>query len=166
MKFRTPRTLRATLEQVSRIRHDAHLALWSVIVILFPFYFFDSGLPQPGDLLTLMLLVILVRSWNGRLPPGLAKSLKALLLFVIYVLVVNVAWSFAVLTFTLNAKEGFLLAPTLYIFNGLVLFTFMLMFQRYGEFLLWLTVRLVLASVLVQLLIAAILRPTIGRSTL
>ena len=166
MKFRTPRTLRATLEQVSRIKNDPHLALWSIIVILFPFYFFDSGLPQPGDLLTLLLLVVLVRTWNGRLPPGLVKPLKALVLFVLYVLLVNVVWSFAILTFTLNAKEGFLLAPSLYIFNGLVLFTFMLMFQRYGEFLLWITVRLVLASVFIQLAIAFIVRPSIGRSTL
>jgi O-antigen ligase len=156
----------AALEEISRIRQDLRLTLWSLVVLLLPFYFFNSGLPQPGDLLAIGLLVILVRTWNGRLPPALVQPLKRLIAFVAYVFVVNLAWSFFTLTFTTNAGEGFLLAPTLYLFNGLILFTFLLMFQRYGEFLLWLTVRLVLTSTFIQLALAFVLRRAIGRSTL
>jgi hypothetical protein len=165
MKFRTPATLRATLEQVSRIRRDLRLGLWSLIVLLFPFYVFNSGVPQPADWLGLALLPILLRTWNGRLPLPLVSPLKALVVFMIYVFLVDLVWSFAMLTFSVNAKDGFLMAPTFYIFNGMMFFTFFLMFQRYGEFLLWLTVRLVLASVLVQLVLAFVLRGGIGRST-
>ena len=165
MKFRTPRTLSATLTQISRIRQDLRLLLWSLVVLLFPFYVFNSGLPQPGDWLGLLLLPILLRSWNGRLPLPLVRPLKSLLVFMGYVFLVNLAWSFAILTFTVNAKDGFLMAPTFYIFNGMMFFTFLLMFQRYGEFLLWLTVRLVLASVFIQLFLAFALRGAIGRST-
>jgi hypothetical protein len=88
-----------------------------------------------------------------------------LLLFMFYVFLVNVVWSFALFTFSANAKDGFLMAPTFYVFNGLMFFTFLLMFQRYGEFLLWLTVRLVLLSVLLQVLFSFALRATGARST-
>ena len=165
MRFRTPATLHATVAQISRIRHDTYLLLWSLVVLLLPFYVFDSGLPQPADLLGLALLSILLRSWSGRLPPPLVRPLKLLIVFVVYVFLVNLLWSFAALTFSLNAKEGFLIAPTFYIFNGLTFFAFLLMFQRYGEFLLWLTVRLVLASVFLQVLAAAVGRHAGGRST-
>ena len=165
MKFRTPATLRATLEQVSRIRRDLRLGLWSLVVLLFPFYVFDSGVPQPADWLGLALLPILLRTWNGRLPVPLVSPLKSLLVFMIYVFVVDLVWSFALFTFSINAKDGFLMAPTYYIFNGMMFFTFLLMFQRYGEFLLWLTVRLVLVSVFIQLVLAFVLRGGIGRST-
>jgi hypothetical protein len=165
VKFRTPTTLRATVVQLNRIRGDLRLSLWSLIVLLFPFYLFDSGLPQPADWLGLALLPILLHTWNGRLPMPLVRPLKSLLVFMGYVVVVNVLWSFASLTFSINAKDGYLMAPTFYIFNGMMFFTFLLMFQRYGEFLLWLTARLVLVSVLVQVFIAFASRGAIGRST-
>ena len=165
MKFRTPRTLRATIEQVSRIRRDPRLALWSLVVLLFPFYLFESGIPQPADWLGFALLPILLRDWNGRLPLPLIRPLKSLLIFMVYVLIVNIVWSFALFTFSINAKEGFLMAPTFYIFNGLLFFTFLLMFQRYGEFLLWLSVRLILASVFLQMFMAFAVRGALGRST-
>jgi hypothetical protein len=165
VRFRTPVTLRAALAQVSRIRQDHRLLLWSLVVLLLPFYVFDSGLPQPADWIGFALLVVLLRTWNGRLLPPLARSLKSLLVFVLYVILVNLAWSGVMLTFSINAKDGFLIAPTFYIFNALAFFTFLLMYQRYGEFLLWLTVRLVLASALLQFLLAFVARSARARST-
>src|SRR5436190_4594183 len=108
---------------------------------------------------------MLWRGWNGRLPPPLVKPLKYLIVFIIYVTIVNVVWSFAIVTFSTDAKQGFLLAPTYYIFNGLAFFTFLLMFQRYGERVLWLTVRLVLASVFLQAVIALVLPKSLARAT-
>lgn len=159
-------TLRAALAQVSQVRQDVRLLLWSLVVLLLPFYVFDSGVPQPADWLGFALLPMLLRTWNGRLAPTLGRSLKSLLMFVLYVILVDVVWSAAILTFSTNAKDGFLMSPTFYIFNGLMFFTFLLMFQRYGEFLLWLTVRLVLASAFLQLLLALVSRVSIGRSKL
>jgi hypothetical protein len=165
VKFRIPGTLRGALDELYRIRQDARLLLWSLVVVLFPFYVFSSGLPQPADFLSFGLLFVLLRSWNGRLAVGLVGTLRSLLLFIGYVFLVNLAWSFVALSFSLGAKEGFLLAPTFYVFNGLMFFTFLLMFQRYGERLLWLTVRLVLASVCLQLVLSFGMRASIGRST-
>lgn len=164
MKFRTPVTVLATLEQLARIRRDPRLIMWSLVVLLFPFYVFDSGVPQPADWIGFALFPVLVRGWSGRLPGALVRPLKALLLFMAYVVLVNALWSVATLTFSINAKEGFLMAPTYYLFNGLMFFSFLLMFQRYGEFLLWLTVRLVLAAVFIQTLIAFALGASAGRS--
>ncbi len=165
MKFRTPTTIVATIAQLGTIRRDYRLVMWSLVVMLFPFYVFDSGVPQPADWIAVTLLPILLRTWNGRLPGPLLRPLKALAMFMLYVLVVNVVWSLAILTFSINAKEGFLMAPTYYIFNGLMFFTFLLMFQRYGEFLLWLTTRLVLASALLQVVMSTIAVGSHGRSS-
>lgn len=165
MKTRAPATLRAALEQLTRIRKDPRLALWSAIILLFPFYVFDSGLPQPGDWLVAVLLPSLLWTWNGRLPPALGRPLLALLAFLAYVLLVNVAWSFVLFTFSLNTKDGFLIAPSFYIFNGMLFLSFLLMFQRYGELLLWLTARLVLVSVLVQVVLAFALQGALPRTT-
>jgi len=165
MKFRTPRTLLATFEEISRIRQDPRLMLWSLVVLLVPFYVLPSGVPQPADMLGILLLPILWSDWNGRLPQPLVRPLKSLLMFMIYVVIVNVMWSFATFTFSTDAKQGFLLAPTYYLFNGMMFFTFLLMFQRYGERLLWLTARLVLASVLIQAAVSFLLPRSLSRAT-
>jgi len=67
MKFKTPTTIVATLTQLARIRRDYRLVMWSLVVMLFPFYVFDSGVPQPADWIAVTLLPILLRTWNGRL---------------------------------------------------------------------------------------------------
>ncbi|HZJ68165.1 MAG TPA: hypothetical protein VFD36_31910 [Kofleriaceae bacterium] len=164
VRFRIPVDLRGTLAQIRRILQDPRLMLWSLVVVLMPFYVFDSGLPQPADLLGLLLLFILIRRWNGKLRPSLARPLKSLIVFMLYVIGVNIAWSFLLLTFTLDAKEGFLVAPSFYIFNGLTFLAFLLMFQRYGELLLWLTARLVLISLLLQVALAFVVPRVVGRS--
>lgn len=165
MKFRTPTTLRALLVQIARIRGDYRLLMWSFVVLGFPFYIFESGLPQPADMVGLLLLPILLKDWNGRLPPAMVRPLKSLLIFMTYVVIVNVAWSLILFTFSTNAKDGFLMAPSFYIFNGMMFLTFQLMYQRYGEFILWLTVRLVLASALIQVAISFVIRGASGRGT-
>jgi O-antigen ligase len=165
MKFKTPQTIVATLQQITRIRRDALLVMWTLVVLLLPFYVFDSGVPQPADWIALLLLPMLLRTWNGRLPGPLIRPLKSLVLFMVYVFLVNIVWSFVIFSFSINAKNGFLMAPTYYLFNALLFFTFLLMFQRYGEFLLWLTVRLVLAAVFLQVLVSAVGRASHGRST-
>jgi hypothetical protein len=158
VKLHPPTTVVRTLEQLSRIRKDVRLVLWSLIVFLLPVYLIDSGLPQLADFLGGLLLLVLLRGWRGNLPAPLVRPLRALIAFIIYVCLVNLGWSFVVVTFSLNAKTGFLLAPTFYIFNGLMFFTFLLMFQRYGDFLVSLTVQLVLASVFFQLVMAFVLQ--------
>jgi hypothetical protein len=165
VKFRTPTTLAAALEQIGHIRKDLRLTLWSSTILLLPFYVFDSGLPQPADWLLAALLPLLLWTWNGRLPGPLARPLKALLVFLLYVVIVNLAWSLVMFTFSLNPKEGFLIAPSYYVFNGMLFLSFLLMFQRYGEFFLWLTARLVLVSVLIQVVLAFTLQSALTRST-
>lgn len=164
VRFRIPVDLRGALAQTRQILADPRLLLWSLVILLLPFYVFDSGLPQPADLLGLLLLFMLLRRWNGRLRPSLAQPLKSLIVFMLYVIAVNVAWSFIELRFSLDTKEGFLIAPTFYIFNGFTFLAFLLMFQRYGELMLWLTARLVLISLVVQVVVAFIVPRVVGRS--
>lgn len=165
MKFRAPDTLLRTLEQLAPVWRDPRLMLWSLVVLLLPMYFFESGMPQVADFLGAVLVVALIWTWNGRLPGQLARPLKLLLMFVGYVVLVNLGWSVVSLSFALSAKTGYLLAPSYYLFNGLMLVTFFLLFQRYGEFILWLTVRLVLTSVLIQVAVAFAQGRALGRSS-
>jgi hypothetical protein len=141
---------------VLRVLRDPRLVLWSLFVIFFPFYAFASGLPQPADWVLVVLAPLAIRSWNGRMPRDMVRPYKALLMFTAYVVGVNLLWSVIEFEFTFRLKEGFLLSPLFYVYNALMLLTFLLMFGRYGEFLLWLTVRLVLVSVGIQLAIAVV----------
>src|SRR5205814_3131148 len=137
VKLIAPGTMRRTVEELGRILRDHRLVLWSLVVLLLPFYVFDSGIPQIADFLGFVLLIVLLRSWNGRMPPTFIRLLQSLMMFIGYVFLVNLGWSVAMLSFSLDGKTGFLLAPTFYVFTGMMFFAFLLMFQRYGEYLLW-----------------------------
>jgi hypothetical protein len=160
---RKPGALHQLLDEIRQIRKDVRLVLWSLIVLLLPFYLFDSGIPQFADMLSAVLMAVLLKSWTGKLPGPFIKPLASLRVFIFYVFLVNLGWSFASLTFTLDSKIGFLLAPTFYVFNGLMFFTFILMFQRYGELLVWLTARLVLVSVFLQVAMSFVVHRGAGR---
>jgi len=164
--MKIPTSLRTTVQTTFQVVRDPRLLLWSVFLLFFPYYPFASGLPQPADWLLIILAPLMLRSWNGRLPADMARPYKALLTFVVYVIIVNLAWSVIVFKFTISPKQGFLLSPLFYIYNALMFLTMILMFLRYGEFLLWLTGRLVLMSVVAQVLISFVFRGAARRATL
>src|SRR5262249_35854031 len=124
-----------------------------------------SGLPQPADLLILILLPMLLVKWNGKLL-DMKRPMKLLLLFTGYATLLNLMWSFALGAFSINLKVGFLLSPTFYIYNSLLLFALLLMYQRYSYWFLWITVRVVLISVLLQVAISFVMPAYATRSSL
>ena len=121
-------------------------------------------------ILAQLLMVLLYVPYAGACPAFYAEifptRVRYTALSIGYNTAVAIFGGFAPFIATYLIKlTGYPLAPTFYVFNGLMLFTFFLMFQRYGEFLLWLTVRLALVSVLLQVVIAFLARQVIGRST-
>jgi hypothetical protein len=166
MKARLPATIREALGETRKVLRQPPLVVWSLFVICFPFYVGPPGLPQPADWLIVILLPMLMTRWNGRLPPGMARPFKLLLVFTAYGLLINLMWTFALGAFSINLKKGFLLSPTFYIYNALMLFSFLLMYQRFGTWFLWVTSRVALISVLLQLALTGFAKSYTLRSQL
>jgi len=165
MEYRVPHTFRANLVEARKLLREPPLFLWSVFLFLFPAYVFDSGLPQPSGLLVLVVLPMLLARWNGRLL-DMAKPFKMLLAFVGYAALINTMWSLALMTFAINLKDGFVLSPLFYIYNAIVLFTFILLYQRYRLRFVWLTVHVTMMSVYGLVVMSTIMRSDTLRSAL
>ena len=157
MIFRVPRTLRATLAEAGNIAREPSLLLWSLFLLFFPFYIFRSGLPQPADCILIVLFPMLLSRWNGR-AFDMAKPYKVLLAFTVYAFLINMIWSVVQMSFTIDGKRGYLLSPTYYLYNAVMLGTFLLMYQRYGLRFLWITARVTLVAVCVQVLLSFFIR--------
>jgi hypothetical protein len=133
---------------------DPTLILWALYILLVPIYTFDSGLPQPGDLLIFLLAPAVLGRWNGRIPKTTKAAVVALLLFTAWATVVNVGWSAVLGSWTLNRKWGFLISPTFYIYNAIIFVVMVVLYQRLGRWFLWLTAQLILLSLLSQVLVS------------
>ena len=133
---------------------EPSLLLWALYIVLFPIYVVPSGLPQPGEFVAILLSISVVRRWDGKLGPHSKKALRSIGLFLFYALLVNLAWSLVMGTMQLNLKDGFLLSPVFYMYNAVIFALGLLMYQRYGERFLWVTVKMVLITVLVQVVLS------------
>jgi hypothetical protein len=145
--------VRGALAETRKVLARGPMLLWSLFLIFFPFYVGPSGLPQPADCLIIILLPMLLARWNGNML-DMGRTFKVLLLFTAYAILLNLMWSFALGAFSINLKQGFLLSPTFYIYNSLLLFCFVLLYQRYGIWFLWVTMRVTLLSVALQVAIS------------
>jgi hypothetical protein len=167
MKTRVPRSLLETLREIRSIAVQPALLLWSLYVLLFPIYVFKSGVPQPGDLLVLMLLPVTLWGWDGRLHRPSARALRALALFTLWVIVVNYTWAAILGKWGLFGKDTFILVPTFYLYNAAVFLVLLILYQRYGSQFLWLTLHLVLITAVLQVLISFVYsRSGEGRPTI
>jgi hypothetical protein len=136
-------------ETLAAMREPA-LFMWAMYLLLVPVYLWASGLPQPGDILIILLAPLALARWNGRLSPPIASVMRALVLFTVYVVIVNVAWSLALNQYAINLKKGFGLSPLFYIYNALVFLIVVVMYQRFGQRLLWFTGKVILYALVLQ----------------
>ena len=97
---------------------DPLLLVWSLFVLLSPLYVFPSGLPQPGDMLVLLLAPLALARWDGRLDRQSSKMVRPLIWFTAWVFVVNYTW--ALVLWKWNEPKNFILHPAFYIFNAAV----------------------------------------------
>lgn len=128
------------------------VVVWCAFVIASPFYVFQSGLPQPGDFIMLLLLPLTLYGWNGRLLGVFARPFRILLWWTAWVVIVQYAWATILNNWGLFGKDTFLLFPIYYVYNALVMLVIMILFQRYREALLRLTMWCLLVSVAIQVL--------------
>lgn len=126
------------------------MLLWALYILLTPVYVVPNGLPQPGDMLILVLAPVVFVGWNGRMPKQMRELIFPLLAFTAYVIVLNLFWSAAQGAWAFHLKRGFLLSPLFYIYNAVMFLVALIMAQRHGEKFIYYTVRLVSLSAMIQ----------------
>jgi hypothetical protein len=140
--------------ELVRLSKDPIMLIWGAYLLAVPIYIFKSGLPQPGDYL-ILLLVPLAFSGRKQRPVITVQVTRALLVFTVYVVSINLIWSAALGNWTFGAKEGFLLSPLFYIYNALMFLIVVQLYQRYREKLLWYTAKMLLVSLVLQALVSS-----------
>lgn len=142
-----------------RLLREPVLFVWACYVLLSPVYVVQGGLPQPADVLIVLLVPLALVRWDGRLSRSTASLLRPLLAFTLWVCVVSFAWALLLWEFSFN-----LVYPVYYVYNTAFFFAALLLYRRYGDPFLRLTVHLVFATVLYQVVASLILSGGGGRS--
>lgn len=149
-----PRTAQQIATEIQRVLRDPPLTLWALYIFFLPVYIFPSGVPQPGDLLVLLLLPASLFGWSGRMARTASRPMKALVRFIVWGIVLNYAWMIILGKFGFFGKDTFLLVPIFYIYNAVILLSVLVLHERYGDRFLWLSLNMVLITVVAQVLLS------------
>jgi hypothetical protein len=127
---RRSRPIRAALLAFIR---EPILFFWCVFVAAIPIYVGESGMPQPGNALIFLIVPLALARWDGRLDRTSGRTMRALILFTIWVCIVNYGW--ALFTGKFSAQD-YVIFPIYYIFNAGVMLAALLMYRRQGDLFL------------------------------
>jgi hypothetical protein len=123
------------------------ISLFILYVIMKPFYFWSSGLPQPADFVFVILIfMVLLRVDVGSVFSFLMEQKIFLfsLSFVLWIFFINSVW-----TIILNIPR--MMFPTVfYLYNVIVFTTVLILARRYGQFLIKVFFTAVVLSVSIQ----------------
>ncbi|MBW6473092.1 MAG: O-antigen ligase family protein [Anaerolineaceae bacterium] len=130
------------------------LFLYALFIIITPFYFWRSGVPQIADFV-LMLLVITFFIRKRFVISGISASRNFLLtgfIFSFYVVFVNLIWALI-----LSSTDLFLLRSSYYIYNISVCIIVIGLYADYREQFIEFTYKLIWASLTIQCILYLIL---------
>jgi hypothetical protein len=147
------------------LREPALLA-WAIHIFLIPLYVFRSGVPQPGDLFIFILVPVALYRWNGKLPKPSREALRPLLWFTLWVCTVNYTWALITANFAPVGPDSYLLYPIYYIYNVLAFLVALVLYRRFGDVFLRLTVYAIMATVYIQVAVSFVMRSAVARGTL
>jgi hypothetical protein len=142
------------------------LVTWAIYLLLIPLYIFPSGLPQPGDLLVLLVIPLALQRWNGKLGRDMRGTVRALIWFTLWVCLVDATWVLVMGSYTVFGPDSFLLFPLYYIYNALIFLAALVLYRRHGDWFLRVTVFAVTVTVFVQVLSSIALGSGRARGTL
>jgi hypothetical protein len=165
LQVNVPRTAQQIAREIRNILRAPPLAIWALYLFLLPIYIFSSGLPQPGDILILVLVPASLIGWNGRMARSSLRPLRALAAFIVWGVVLNYTWMIILGKFGFFGKDTFLLVPIFYIYNAMILLSVLVLHARYGDRFLWLTLNAVLATVVFQVLLSFVVTGGTHRQT-
>jgi hypothetical protein len=141
------------------------LVTWAIYLFLIPLYIFRSGLPQPGDAVVLILAPLALHRWDGRLSGDMRAVVRALMWFTLWVCLVDYTWVLVTGNFTLFGTDSFVLYPLYYLYNALLFLVAIVLYRRYGDLFLRVTVFVVTASVFLQVLSSLVFRSSAARGS-
>jgi hypothetical protein len=134
------------------------LITWALFILLIPLYIFKSGLPQPGDAFVVLLVPVALHRWNGRLSRDMREVIRSLFWFTLWVCVVDYSWMFLSGDFTVFGPDSFMLYPLYYIYNALIFLVAIVLYRRYGDTFLRVTLIAVTSTVFIQVVFSLVLR--------
>ena len=141
------------------------LYLWFLYPIFYPFYFFSSGLPQPSDIILVVLITISFASgWSLRSVP-FAIHKNSLKWFVIYVVIVNTVW-FIFIDQSNEKPFPSIFHSAFYIYNFFVFGIALLLYERFGKRFILYTAYSLGVSLIVQAAWAVATNAAVSRSPL
>lgn len=123
------------------------LFLYSLFIILTPFYFWKSGLPQVADIIMVVLFLVYILSHKAvfRRPIDLKPLVRIGSFFVAHIVIVNAVW-----TLLLGSTSSFWLSTVFYIYNFLVFLLIISLSCDYRSRLIEVTFKSTVASLVVQ----------------
>ncbi len=127
------RSFASAVPIVRWVMRNPVLLVWSLFLIGQPFYVVQSGLPQPGDILLIPLFLMTLAGWNGRLKLASLPPLRMLLLFTLWVTLVDVGWMIATGDVGLTKASFSPLLPLFYMFNAVVVLVIAILYERFGR---------------------------------
>ena len=139
------------------------LVIWVFFVALTPFYVIQSGLPQPGDMLVFLLTPLVFMKWDGKLDRRASRTLRALLKFTAWVCVVNYGWALVV---GKSSLKDYVIFPLFYAFNAAVFFSALVLARANAERFLRITVDVVIATIVFQVVASFFYRTDLYRGEL
>ncbi len=154
----------STVDRVfTTIRRKPAVVLWGMFVAALPFYVGRSGLPQPGNAFLFLALPLALIGWNRRLDPNVVKTFRMLLLFTLWVTVVNYGWVLVTGKFSLR---DYAIVPLFYMFNAVAVFCAFVLHRRYGDLFLRVTLYAVMFDVAFQVVASLVYRTDLYRGEL
>jgi len=123
------------------------LVAWALLIFAMPFYVVKSGLPQPGNLLIVVVAPLSLFTWNGRLSSRFTSAVKWLWWFTVWVFVVDVGWTLVLGTWTTSGADSTLVFPIYYVYNFLVVLVALVLYQRYRDVFIKVTLNVISISV-------------------
>lgn len=137
------------------------LALWAMVLVLMPIYVWQSGRPQPADLLSLAFIPLIARKPRPSLPSFLRRVLVALFSFAGYAALVNLAWGVLLLNYDVR-KVGAVGFASFYLFNAYIFGICIYLFLKYRSRFIVVTVWATVAALALQVLGYVVRGPTSG----
>lgn len=128
------------------------LVVWCLFVVLGPVYVFASGLPQPGDMLVIVLAPLALLEWDRRLDRSTRRTVRALMWFTLWIAAVDYGWAFVLSRWT--SYKDFLIQPLFYVFNFSVFGSALLIARRDRKLFVRLTVVIAFVTIAVQVVMS------------
>lgn len=129
---------------------DSILTLYSLYFIITPFYLWSSGLPQIGDILLVITMILYLFQNKFELRYRSKTKFFLLLIFVLlcWIISVNLIWAFI-----LQKETSFFRPIMFYLYNFMVVLLTISLFTQHGKIFLNKIARTILISITIQIIL-------------